>query len=74
MMYAGAKSYIFDKFYKKTIETDMTTISELEMGFFRDLIFNFGLDRKIPKFRGSGSGFENSGRIPRKSTISPFKH
>ena len=29
------------------------------MGFFRDRDFLFGLNRKNPKSRGSGSGFEN---------------
>ena len=27
-------------------------------------IFNFGLDRKIPKYRRSGSGFENPEKNP----------
>ena len=32
----------------------------LEMGFFRD----FGLNKKIPKSRGSGSGIKNPYKIP----------
>ena len=43
--------------------------SNLRENWFRDGIFYFRLDRKIPKIRGSGSGYENLVKIPKKIPI-----
>ena len=75
----------------KTSESTFKSRVGFGLGFFRDPetrprgfgigIFNFGLDRKIqkiPKSRGSGSGFENPEnlKIPRIGTgiLKPLKN